>query len=169
MNNSIPMRTRPFQSKLMHANWSNHSKVMAEKRFKNDFCVCPVKSIKHAITIFGVRTKVIYTKNISKIRDITSIFPWFIAKTNIRMDRQINFKLSDGNNTNNETTEKTKLFHPKKIWKSEQSNKNYVWQSNKKIWINLSSNCVTFPSFKSVKNKNKENPGWPLPSFSNIV
>ena len=61
----------------------------------------------------GVLTKVIYTKNLSKIRDIGSFFTWFVAQANIQniqTDRQISFKLSDGNNINNGTTGKTKPF-----------------------------------------------------------
>ena len=39
--------------------------------------------------MFSVQTKVIYCKNISKLRENLSIFTWLIAQTNIHTDRQI--------------------------------------------------------------------------------
>ena len=45
--------------------------------------------------VFGVRTKVVYFKNISNIRDIASIFTLFVAKRNMKTDNQaLNFQMA---------------------------------------------------------------------------
>ena len=54
-------------------------------------------------TIFGVQTKVTSLKNISNLKTYT-------AQTNIKTDRQTNFKLSNGNTFNNGTTGKGRSF-----------------------------------------------------------
>ena len=56
-------------------------------------------------------------KNVSKFRDIASIFAFFMAQTNIKTDRQTNLKMSDGKNINNGTTRETKHFQQKQIMK----------------------------------------------------
>ena len=77
-------------------------------------------------------------------------FTRFTAQTNIQTDRQINFKMLNGNNFINGTTGKTKPLKQKtKVWKSEYMYKSYGWTSIKYVYI--SSNCITVPSLKSVK------------------
>ena len=97
-----------------------------------------------------------FIKNISKICDTGSTFTLFIAQTNIRADRQTNFKMSDSYNIKNATTWKRKFFkwkkkkkknrsicskvmaeHPfkKKLWKSEYLFKSYGWTSSIYIYI----------------------------------
>ena len=45
--------------------------------------MAPVKSIKHTITIFGIQMKVIYIKNVTKIRDIELYFYVIYSLKNI--------------------------------------------------------------------------------------
>ena len=48
-----------------------------------------------------------------KFCDNGYIFTWFLAQTNIEIDKEKNFKLLDVNNINNGTTEKTNLSNKK--------------------------------------------------------
>ena len=63
------------------------------------------------ITIFKVRNKIGYYKNIHKFCENGSFFTYIIVQTDIRTDRQTNFKLLHGNTVNNSITIKKK---PKK-------------------------------------------------------
>ena len=52
-------------------------------------------------TIFNVRAKIIYLKNMYKFCDNESDFTWLLAQTNVQTDRQTNFNLSHNNTINN--------------------------------------------------------------------
>ena len=81
------------------------------------------------ITVFNLKTKIIYFLNILKFCDNELIFTWFLAET----DRQKNIKLSDGNTSNSNIIIKATLFQQKQIYVNWRTHwKKNDWEKIKK-------------------------------------
>ena len=101
------------------------------------------------ITVFNIRTKIIYFKNICKFCENGLIFTWFLAQTNVQADRQKYFKLSHGKTITNSITMKTRLFQQKiiygnwstrsKVMAEQKFKNNFMWPCKKYLSHNHDS------------------------------
>ena len=106
--------------------------------FKKENLMSPWKLYQTYDQNFCLRTKISYIKNISMFREIRLIFTCFTVQTI--------FFIWIVSNFNNGTTKSTKSM---KIGTLVQK----LWLTNHWIYINVSSNCITFLFLKSVKIK----------------